>query len=180
MKIEKGTVGGQSILKAWESFGGDYFLALEDRGEGEYYGLFRQANNEALYLTMKEAEIKRQRMWPIKKRDLSCFSFEVEEPLEVICSYSAEEAEADGILVRLPDYAGSQGQPVYMTSNLFESGGYNDENKRKRLVESGFDLLKLPDEEDQYSDRKLRVIEQDKIWVIEDGATVTFLRPEDY
>ena len=180
MKIEKGTVGGKPILKAWESFIGEYFFALEDKGGGEFYGLYRQSNNEAVYLTMKEDEIKRSRMWPIKKHDLPFVSFEVEEPFEVIFSYTAEQAEEDGILVRLPEYTGSHGEPVYVTRGLFDEGGYEDAEKRKRLVEIGFDLLKLPDDEDKFSSRKLRVIEKDKIWVIEDGSTVTFLRPDDY
>jgi len=129
---------------------------------------------------MKETVIKQQKMWPIKKRDLPFVSFEVEEPFEVIFSYTAEQAEEDGILVRLPEYAGSHGEPVYITRGLFDEGGYEDAEKRKRLVETGFDLLKMFDEEDKFSSRKLRVIEKDKIWVIEDGVAVTFLRPEDY
>ena len=173
-------MGGKPILKAWESFGGDYFFALEDKGGGEYYGLYRQANNEAVYLTMKEDEIKRSKMWPIKKHDLPFVSFEVEEPFEVIFSYTAKQAEEDGILVRLPEYAGSHGEPVYITRGLFDEGGYEDGEKRKQMVETGFNLLKMPDDEDKYSRRKLRVIEKDKIWVIEDGETVTFLRPIDY
>ena len=180
VKIENGAVDGKKILKAWESFVGDYFFALEDKGGGEYYGLFRQANNEAVYLTMQEAEIKRQRMWPIKKHDLPTVSFEVEEPPVLIFSYTAEQAETDGILVRLPEYVGPHGQPVYMTRGLFDEGGYEDEEKRRRLVEIGFDLLKMPDEEDKFSSRKLRVIEKNRIWIIEDGEATTFLRPDDY
>ena len=57
VKVENGAVDGKKILKAWKSFVGEYFFVLEDKGGGEYYGLFRQANNEAVYLTMQEAPL---------------------------------------------------------------------------------------------------------------------------
>lgn len=67
-----------------------------------------------------------------------------------------------------------------VTRSLLDEGKYEDAERRKQLIERGFGLLHLPDEEDKFSDRKLRVIEKDSIWVIEDGAAVTFLRPSDY
>lgn len=56
LKIENGVVGDLPILKAWETFNGDYFLALDKSGENEYYGLYRNTKNEAEYVTLKDGE----------------------------------------------------------------------------------------------------------------------------
>ena len=123
-------------------------------------------------------------MWPIKEYDLGSFHFEVEdpgEPVPVISRYTSEDAVEDGILVPLRDYTGPEEKPVYMTQNLFCSEGYvDDPDSLRATVELGFDLLKLPDVEDEYSATKLRVLEKGRKWVIEDGSSVTYMRPEDY
>ena len=82
----------------------------------------------------------------------------------------------DGIFVEV----GSAGKnPVYLTTNLFESGGYQDHDKRVGLVKRGLDMLNEYDPED--SDyMRLRVIEKEEIWVVYNGEGITFMRPEDY
>lgn len=94
----------------------------------------------------------------------------------VISKYTAKDAVEDGIFVEV----GSVGKnPVYFTSNLFESGGYKDNSKRIDLVKRGLEMLNEYDPED--SDyMRLRVIEKDEIWVVYNGEGVTFMKPEDY
>ena len=179
--VSDGKVDGTPIVRAWESIRGDYFLATEDKGNGCYYGLWRLPNNDAQYLEVNLREIVEQKMWPINECDLSCFSFEIDDPMVVISRYTAQQAADDGVLVFLKDYQGPEGKSVYMTSNLYASEG-DEENPdaMTKTVEVGLDLLKLPDIEDEHSSQKLRQIEKGKIWVIEDGENVTFLKPEDY
>ena len=94
----------------------------------------------------------------------------------VISKYTAKDAVEDGVFVEV----GSLGkEPVYITTNLFESGGYEDQDKRVSLVNKGLDLLRKEDPED--SDyMRLRVIEKDEIWVVYNGEGITFMKPEDY
>jgi type I site-specific restriction endonuclease len=94
----------------------------------------------------------------------------------VISKYTAKDAVEDGIFVEV----GSVGKnPVYFTTNLFESGGYQDYEKRVNLVKRGLDMLNKEDPED--SDyMRLRVIEKDEIWVVYNGEGITFMKPEDY
>ena len=95
---------------------------------------------------------------------------------EVISVYTQDQAIEDGVLV----HVGSVGkQRVVFTQALF-SQGYEDGAKRKALVEKGLELLCREDAEDS-PDRRLRVIEKGKIWVVwnvDEGFT--FLMPEDY
>jgi hypothetical protein len=95
----------------------------------------------------------------------------------VISTYTQEQAIEDGILVRVGRL--TSGQRVVFTTNLFETGGYDDPAKRIQLIERGIILLQQPDPEDT-DYMKLRVIEKDRIWVIADGNGLTFMRPEDY
>lgn len=94
---------------------------------------------------------------------------------EVIYRYTAEDAVRDGVFVPV----GSVGDyPVYFTSNLFAEG-YEDEHKRRELVLRGLQLLRADDPEDtEYM--RLRVIEEDRVWVILDGDGVKYMKPEDY
>jgi hypothetical protein len=94
----------------------------------------------------------------------------------VIYKYTARDAVEDGIFVEV----GSVGEnPVYFTTNLFETGRYQDKDKRVALVSKGLELLKEHDPED--SDyMRLRVIEKGGIWVVYNGEGITFMRPEDY
>jgi hypothetical protein len=94
----------------------------------------------------------------------------------VISKYTARDAVEDGVFVEV----GSVGKgPVYFTSNLFESGGYKDRDKRVALVNRGLELLKEDDPEDSEYMR-LRVIEKGEIWVVYNGEGITFMKPEDY
>jgi len=95
---------------------------------------------------------------------------------EVISAYTQDQAIEDGVLV-LVGHVGEE--RVVFTSNLFAEG-YEDEVKRKALVQRGLGMLKIPEDEDSRSMR-LRVIEEGKIWVIwNPGEGFTFLKPEDY
>ena len=94
----------------------------------------------------------------------------------VISKYTAKDAVEDGIFVEV-GYVGKE--PVYFTTNLFESGGYDAYDKRISLVKKGLTLLGTQDPED--SDyMRLRVIEKDEIWVVYNGEGITFMKPEDY
>jgi hypothetical protein len=94
----------------------------------------------------------------------------------VISKYTAKDAVEDGIFVEV----GSVGEePVYFTSNLFESGGYKDRDKRISLVNRGLELLKKDDPEDSEYMR-LRVIVKGEIWVVYNGEGITFMKPDDY
>ena len=95
----------------------------------------------------------------------------------VISIYTQEQAIEDGILVHVGQL--TTGQKVVFTTNLFETGGYEDQVKRIDLVQQGISLLQNLDPEDT-DHMKLRVIEKDRIWVIADGNGLTFMRPEDY
>jgi type I site-specific restriction endonuclease len=94
---------------------------------------------------------------------------------DVIYSYTAQDAVEDGLFVPV----GTVGHyPVYFTSNLFAEG-YEDEAKRKTLVERGLEMLRRYDAEDtEYM--RLRVIERDRIWLVLNGEGYTFMKPEDY
>ena len=98
------------------------------------------------------------------------------EDFEVIYTYTREQAIEDGVLVPV-GHIGNQS--VVFTSNLF-ADGYEDEQKRKELVNRGLEMLRQSDPEDT-DYMKLRVIEKDKIWVIwHAGEGFTFMKPEDY
>jgi hypothetical protein len=95
--------------------------------------------------------------------------------LPVISTYTTEQAVDDGVLVYVGDAGRSK---VYFTRGLFDQG-FEEETKRKELVNRGLDLLRKPDNEDsEYM--ALRVIEKDKIWVIAEQGKLTYLQPDDY
>jgi len=95
----------------------------------------------------------------------------------VISTYTQDQAIEDGILVEVGKL--TSGQRVVFTSNLFESGGYIDLEKRLNLIERGLSMLRKSDPEDT-DYMRLRVIEKSRIWVIADGNGLTFMRPKDY
>lgn len=95
---------------------------------------------------------------------------------KIISSYTQDEAIEDGVLVHVGEIGK---QRVIFTRVLFDQG-YEDEAKRKALIEQGMELLCREDSEDS-PDMRLRVIEKGKIWVIWNvGEGFTFLTPEDY
>ncbi|MBI4231899.1 hypothetical protein HY605_01590 [Candidatus Peregrinibacteria bacterium] len=95
----------------------------------------------------------------------------------VVYSYTRKQAIEDGILVPLGHIDGMQ---IIFTTNLYFSENYDkDEPKRKELISRGLAMLAQPDPEDTNS-MKIRVIEKGKIWVIQDGDGITFMKPEDY
>lgn len=99
---------------------------------------------------------------------------------EVISTYTMEQALSDGILIKCGWYmSGPVKIPLVFTSNLFCTGGYENADKRLKLIYHGLESLQKPDKEDD-GYRKLRVLEKDKLWVIEEGSGITFLKPEDY
>ena len=91
-----------------------------------------------------------------------------------VFTYTRAQAIADGILVPV-GFIGSQS--VVITANLFKEG-YEDEQKRKDLVNRGLELLRQPDPEDT-EDMKLRAIEKN-IWVIWNEEGFTYMKSEDY
>lgn len=94
---------------------------------------------------------------------------------EPIFTYTTEQAVEDGVLVE----TGRVGRHrVYFTRTLWEEG-YEDLERRTHLVRQGLELLRQPDPEDT-NYMKLRVIEEDKIWVIAEPGKVTYMKPEDY
>ena len=95
---------------------------------------------------------------------------------EVISAYTQDQAIKDGVLVHVGEIGK---QRVVFTRVLFDQG-YEDDAKRKALIEKGLELLCRQDPEDS-SDMRLRVIEEGKIWVIWNvGEVFTFLTPGDY
>jgi len=94
---------------------------------------------------------------------------------EFIHVYTRQQAIEDGVLVQVEPV---DGKDTVITANLY-SDGYEDEAKRKALLQEGERLLKLPNDEDTNT-MLLRVIEAGRIWVILDGDGVCFLRPDDY
>ena len=103
---------------------------------------------------------------------------ESEHPIfgKVISTYTQDEAIDDGMLVHVGEIGK---QRVVFSRSLFDQG-YEDEIKRKALIEKGLELLCRQDPEDS-PDMRLRVIEKNTIWVIWNlGEGFTFLTPKDY
>ena len=99
----------------------------------------------------------------------------------VIHAYTMEQAIEDGVLFELrPDMwlALSGGKPIVVTAALWER--FDEEvllylwnqyvHWRKHIIAT------LPEEDQMFSYEAEGV----KVWVIEDGAAITILRPEDY
>ncbi len=103
------------------------------------------------------------------------------EEWPIISEYTMDQAIEDGILIEVGEVQRNDGTKirVVFTRTLFEEGGYEDKTKRVALVARGMELLKKSDPEDT-DYMRLRVIEKGKIWVIQDGNGITFMKPEDY
>ena len=100
---------------------------------------------------------------------------------DVVSVYTREQAIDDGILVRVPYRRDGRNLDLCFTANLF-ADYEEDETARNEVIERGLHLLQQHDPEDLPGVRKLRVIEADLIWVVEDfiGGPLTYMRPEDY
>lgn len=95
---------------------------------------------------------------------------------EVISVYTQDEAIEDGVLV----HVGNVGKQRVVFSRVLFDQGYEDEAKRKALIEKGMEMLCRQDPEDS-PDMRLRIIQKGMIWVIWNvGEGFTFLTPEDY
>src|SRR5512139_325467 len=103
------------------------------------------------------------------------------EEWPIISEYTMDQAIEDEILIEVVEVQRNDRTKirVVFTRTLFEEGGYEDKTKRVALVTRGIELLKKPDPDDT-DYMRLRVIETGKIWVIQDGNGITFMKPEDY
>ena len=100
---------------------------------------------------------------------------------DVVSVYTRQQAIDDGILVRIPYRRDDRPLDLCFTANLF-AAYEEDEDARNELIERGLRLLRQHDPEDLPGVRKLRVIEDGLIWVVEDfiDGPLTYMRPEDY
>ena len=95
-----------------------------------------------------------------------------------ISVYTRQDAIDDGVLVPYQFTCKGKRYDVCFTRALHER--YADAPQLREIIaKTGIRLLGQPDREDD-GYRKLRVIEAKKVWVIEDGEGITYLRPEDY
>ena len=101
---------------------------------------------------------------------------------DVIYSYPLEQAIEDGVLVEVFKKRWdvlSHGKPIVATSHLFESVSLaalvEIRNEfvtwRKKIMPT------LPEEDQMFSTSSMN---DQKVWVIEDGQAFTLLYPEDY
>lgn len=99
----------------------------------------------------------------------------------VIASYPLEQAIADGVLVEILKHRWEQltgGKPLVATAHIFGEISiaglmeiWNEYvNWRKNVMPT------LPEEEQMFVTR----MNNQKVWVIEDGQAFTILYPEDY
>ena len=101
---------------------------------------------------------------------------------DVISVYTREDAIQDGVLVKLDVRASGNPLDVCFTTNLWADYKADELHRlRATLIMTGLTRLNADDPEDLPGVRKLRVVVEDRIWVIEDtDGAITFMRPEDY
>jgi hypothetical protein len=100
---------------------------------------------------------------------------------KVIYEYSLQQAIADGVLVEICKNRWNQlsgGKPIVATDHLFQNVSlaalleiWNEFVEWRKNV-----MLTLPEEEQMFTTS----MNNEKIWVIEDGQAFTLLYPEDY
>jgi hypothetical protein len=97
------------------------------------------------------------------------------EDMEIISSYSRQQAVEDGVLVEILRY---KGRPVMATSHIAEELGLSELIKifREFRVWRDKDKAKLPEEEQLFN----MPVNGKKVWVIEDAEVDTIMYPEDY
>jgi hypothetical protein len=100
----------------------------------------------------------------------------------IVYAYTRKQAIQDGILVQVPFKSRDEPLDVCFTANLWKTYGVlNMERPRRMLILAGLALLDFPSREDTPGGVKLRVIVEERIWVIQNlTGEITFLRPEDY
>ncbi len=99
----------------------------------------------------------------------------------VIVEYTLQQAIADGVLVEIFKNRWSQlsgGKPIVATENLFQSVSlaalleiWNEFVQWRKNV-----MQTLPEEEQMFTTS----MNNEKVWVIEDGQAFTLLYPDDY
>jgi len=103
----------------------------------------------------------------------------------IISEYSLEQAIEDGVLVEVFSYNTkdfvekyTNGKPVVATAHLFNAVSQTDlTDLWNKYIEWRLHVKDTLPEEDQLF---VTTLKGDKVWVIEDGQTVTMLYPEDY
>ena len=93
------------------------------------------------------------------------------EPISV---YTTQQAIDDGHLIKTGELMPGHVK-VLFTQNLFTEV----KEIYKQIINRGLEMLREPDKEDT-NYMKLRIIQQNKIWVIANQEGVTFMKPEDY
>ena len=101
---------------------------------------------------------------------------------DVISVYTRQDAIQDGVLIKLDVRASGNPLDVCFTANLWADYKADELHRlRMTLIMTGLTRLNADDLDDLPGVRKLRVIVEDRIWVIQDtDEAITFMRPEDY
>jgi len=77
VKVSGGKVGGKPIVRAWESFGGWYWLAVEEVEPGYFFGFVIGICPEWGYFSEKEIMSLAPWTWEIKPCDIPFIDKEV-------------------------------------------------------------------------------------------------------
>src|SRR4051812_21158811 len=101
------------------------------------------------------------------------------EDFEVISTYTQAQAIDDGILTKICDIRwGGTTKPYIATTHIYDDIGVNGAMDiwlefvewRTRVMHT------LPEEEQMFS----TVVNERKVWIVEDGSGFTLIYPEDY
>ena len=72
--IEDGKVNGKQIIRAWESWNAWYWLAIEDTGDGTYFGFVIGPCPEWGYFSADELKTFSPKVWELPARAIKWFS----------------------------------------------------------------------------------------------------------
>jgi len=75
--IKDSKINGKPIIKAWESFTGWYWFAVEEIEQGYFYGFVIGSYPEWGYFTEKELKANFPFIWEIKQSDMPLIDKEV-------------------------------------------------------------------------------------------------------
>lgn len=101
------------------------------------------------------------------------------DDVEIISTYTQEQAIADGILVKICDIRwGKVAKPYLATANVLESVGTDGamEIWKEFVAWKIHDMRHLPEEEQLFSTG----VNEQTVWIIEDDSAFTLMHPEDY